>query len=106
MCQRPEPANKLTPKERQDVLTVCNLAEYASLPPSQIVPDLLDKKTYVASESSFYRILKLKFRSSNQLKPSPKLSLVFQSQRKNIQLKTANKEILDLFIDGLHNRIN
>jgi len=32
MCQRPEPANKLTPKERQDVLTVCNLAEYASLP--------------------------------------------------------------------------
>ena len=58
MCQRPEPANKLTPKERQDVLTVCNLAEYASLPPSQIVPDLLDKKTYVASESSFYRILK------------------------------------------------
>lgn len=57
-CQRPEPTNKLTAKERQDVLDICNLAEYASLPPSQIVPDLLDKKTYIASESSFYRILK------------------------------------------------
>lgn len=58
MCQRPEPSNKLTPEERQDVLTVCNLPEYASLPPSQIVPHLLDKKKYIASESSFYRILK------------------------------------------------
>ena len=58
VCQRPEPTNKLTPKERQEVLTTCNLAEYANLPPSQIVPNLLDKKTYIASESSFYRILK------------------------------------------------
>lgn len=58
LCQRPTPSNKLTDEERQAVLAVCNLPEYASLPPSQIVPDLLDKGLYHASESSFYRILK------------------------------------------------
>lgn len=34
------------------------MPEYASLPPSQIVPTLLDKGKYIASESSFYRVLK------------------------------------------------
>ena len=34
------------------------MPEYTSLPPSQIVPNLLDKGIYHASESSFYRILK------------------------------------------------
>jgi len=58
LCQRPAPTNKLSPEERETILTVCNLPEYASLPPSQIVPDLLDKGIYHASESSFYRILK------------------------------------------------
>lgn len=57
-CQRPVPSNKLTPKERERIITICNLPEYASLPPSQIVPSLLDKGLYYASESSFYRILK------------------------------------------------
>ena len=55
---RPEPANKLTEDERQQILDVCNQDAYASLPPSQIVPSLLDKGEYIASESSFYRVLK------------------------------------------------
>jgi putative transposase len=54
---RPEPANKLTPEERQCVLDICHQPEYASLPPGQIVPRLADQGTYIASESSFYRIL-------------------------------------------------
>jgi putative transposase len=54
---RPEPANKLTPEERQCVLNICHQPEYASLPPGQIVPRLADQGTYIASESSFYRIL-------------------------------------------------
>ncbi|MCL1092093.1 IS3-like element ISSpu6 family transposase [Shewanella profunda] len=54
---RPEPANKLEEHERQQILSVCNQAEYASLPPSQIVPTLLDNGIYIASESSFYRVL-------------------------------------------------
>ena len=55
---RPEPANKLTEQERQDIIDMSNAPEYASLPPSQIVPTLLDKGQYIASEASFYRVLK------------------------------------------------
>lgn len=40
------------------MLDVCNQPEYASLPPSQIVPKLADDGTYLASESTVYRILK------------------------------------------------
>lgn len=57
-CVRPEPINKLSEVERQHLLNVCNSAEYAQLPPSQIVPRLADKGIYIASESTFYRVLK------------------------------------------------
>jgi transposase InsO family protein len=55
---RPVPRNKLSEQEVQDVLDACNRSEYASLPPSQIVPTLLDNGEYIASESTFYRVLK------------------------------------------------
>ena len=54
---RAEPGNKLTQEERDAVLSTCNQPEYASLPPAQIVPALLDEGIYLASESTFYRIL-------------------------------------------------
>jgi putative transposase len=57
-AERPEPANKLTPDERQRVLDICNEEAWQSLPPSQIVPALADEGIYIASESSFYRILR------------------------------------------------
>ena len=37
---------------------MCQRPEFASLPPTQIVPTLLDRGEYIASESSFYRVLK------------------------------------------------
>ncbi|ENM3802571.1 transposase family protein [Vibrio cholerae] len=52
------PANKLSPQERNAIIEVCNRPEYASLPPTQIVPTLLDNGEYIASESSYYRVLK------------------------------------------------
>lgn len=55
---KPEPAHKLNDEERQAIVDVCNEEQYASLPPTQIVPSLLDKGIYLASESSFYRVLK------------------------------------------------
>jgi transposase InsO family protein len=58
LVPRPEPANKLSAAERAAVLEVCNSTEFASLPPSQIVPQLADQGRYLASESSFYRILR------------------------------------------------
>jgi putative transposase len=58
LMPRPEPANKLSAAERAAVLEVCSSKEFASLPPSQIVPKLADQGRYLASESSFYRILR------------------------------------------------
>ncbi|EDK7615364.1 IS3 family transposase [Salmonella enterica subsp. enterica serovar Newport] len=62
-AQRPEPANKLTENERAQVLQMCSETEFSSLPPSRIVPMLADRGIYLASESTFYRILK----AENQL---------------------------------------
>jgi hypothetical protein len=58
LAPRPEPANKLSATERAAVLEACNSKEFSSLPPSQIVPKLADQGRYLASESSFYRILR------------------------------------------------
>ena len=58
LAQRPQPRNKLSDEERAAVLSICNSAEFASLPPSQIVPKLADQGQYLVSESSFYRILR------------------------------------------------
>jgi putative transposase len=60
--QRPlrqyQPPHKLTAAERAEVLAVANSAEFGHLPPSQIVPRLADQGRYLASESTFYRVLR------------------------------------------------
>lgn len=52
------PANRLSELERSELLAVANSDEFASVPPSQIVPRLVDQGVYLASESTFYRVLK------------------------------------------------
>ena len=54
---RPSPSHRLSEAERAEVLRVCSDPRFASLPPSQIVPRLADEGLYLASESSFYRVL-------------------------------------------------
>ena len=54
------PANKLTEAEYPRIVATANDPEYADLPPNKIVPKLADKGIYIASEASFYRILKAK----------------------------------------------
>lgn len=58
MAVKPEPRNKLTKVEVDRILSVCNEPTYSHVPPSQIVPRLADMGVYIASESSFYRVLK------------------------------------------------
>lgn len=58
-----QPPHKLTKIERAKVLAVANSGEFGHLPPSQIVPRLADQGCYLASESTFYRILQ----AENQL---------------------------------------
>jgi putative transposase len=57
-AERKPPANKLTQEEKEKIVKVCNQPDFADLTPSQIVPKLADKGEYIASESSFYRVLK------------------------------------------------
>jgi putative transposase len=57
------PANKLSEEERGMVLAIANSKTYQNLPPCKIVPMLADEGCYIASESTFYRVL----RAENQL---------------------------------------
>lgn len=58
VSKRGKSANALSHEEKARIVEVCNEADYKNLPPSQIVPMLADRGIYLASESSFYRILK------------------------------------------------
>lgn len=57
------PSHALSDEERAHVLEVANRPEFRELSPKQIVPKLADRGEYIASESTFYRIL----RSAGQL---------------------------------------
>lgn len=63
-CVQRLPVNKLSEQERRRVIEITNTDEYCNLPPCQIVPRLADDGQYIASESTFYRIL----REENMLK--------------------------------------
>ncbi len=86
-AKKPEPSNKLTQDEKQSILDTCNADEFAHLPPSQIVPMLTGKDEYIASESSFYRVLKannqLKHRGKSRPKGSRKTPLSFTASKPN-----------------------
>lgn len=53
-----KPANALTAEERRKLLAIANSKEFADLSPWQIVPKLADRGEYIASESTFYRVLR------------------------------------------------
>jgi transposase InsO family protein len=50
--------HELSTDERAELSAVANSVEFAHLPPSQIVPRLADQGRYIASESTFYRVLR------------------------------------------------
>ena len=52
------PAHALTDAERKLVLDTANCPEFRNLSPRQIVPLLADRGEYIASESTFYRVLR------------------------------------------------
>lgn len=58
LAARPVPAKALSPLERENVLKVCNEPRFEALPPARIVPMLADEGVYIASESTFSRILR------------------------------------------------
>jgi len=52
------PVNKLSAAERRRVVAVATSTEFRDQSPKQIVPCLADRGTYIASESTFYRVLR------------------------------------------------
>lgn len=55
---RPPQAHALTDQERERILQIANEPRFAELPPARIVPMLADEGIYIASESSFSRVLR------------------------------------------------
>jgi len=56
--QRPAPANSLSADERRQVLRIACSPRFRDLSPKQIVAVLADSDRYIASESTFYRVLR------------------------------------------------
>lgn len=57
-ASRPLPAHALSPEERAHVLRVANEPRFADMQPARIVPMLADEGVYIASESTFARVLR------------------------------------------------
>ena len=55
---RPVHAHALSEAEREEILRIANEPRFAELPPARIVPMLADEGVYLASESSFSRVLR------------------------------------------------
>ena len=57
-AMRPVPSHALSEAERAQLLRVANEPRFAAMPPARIVPMLADEGIYLASESSFGRVLR------------------------------------------------
>lgn len=57
-AKRPTPKNKITKEERDEIINTVNSPRFADLSPTQIVPKLAEEGIYIASESTFYRVLR------------------------------------------------
>lgn len=55
---RPIPGHALSDAERAKLLATANEPRFADVPPARIVPILADEGVYLASESTFHRVLK------------------------------------------------
>ena len=58
LAVRPAPSHALNSDERARLLSVANEPRFAAVPPARIVPMLADEGVYLASESTFARVLK------------------------------------------------
>lgn len=69
---RHEPSNKLGEEEREEIMGIANSPEYSELPPCRIVPLLADSGRYIASESTFYRVLKEQGQMTHRHRSKPR----------------------------------
>jgi putative transposase len=60
------PLNALSQAEREQLLEVANQARFSAMPPARIVPMLADEGVYLASESTFSRVLRSQGQSAHR----------------------------------------
>jgi len=70
-AKRKPPANKLNEEEKAQIIKICNSAEFTDLTPAQIVPKLADQEVYIASESTFYKVLKEAKQNARRTRVNP-----------------------------------
>jgi putative transposase len=68
---RARPANQLSEAERKQILQILTQPQFSDMSPNQIVPVLADRGDYVASESTFYRILRSEQMNSHRQRSKP-----------------------------------
>ncbi len=83
LVKREAPKNKLSDEEKKQIITSINAPKYADLTPAQIVPKLADEGIYIASESTFCRVMK-------EYKQSSKRTPVRNLGKKTITTHIAN----------------
>lgn len=66
------PTNKLSDEERAKILQWVNSREFRDLSPQQIVPRLVDRGLYIASEATVYRLLRQQGQLSHRQRSRPK----------------------------------
>lgn len=68
--------NKLTPEEKKNIIEISCNTRFRNLTPCEIIPVLAEEGEYIASESTFYRVLKefnlLKHRSNTKIRRKKK----------------------------------
>jgi putative transposase len=57
-ADRPAPSHALSEAEQARIIAVANESRFSETPPARIVPALADEGIYIASESSFHRVLR------------------------------------------------
>lgn len=66
-----QPANKLNDQEEKDILKAINSSEFKDKTPWEIIPALADRGIYLASESTFYRIMRRTDQIAHRSKTRP-----------------------------------
>ena len=79
---RATPGHALSEAERAHLLAVANEPRFAAVPPARIVPMLADEGIYLASESTFSRVLKAHGQTAHRgrAKPSSNFDVVIHAR--------------------------
>jgi len=70
-ADRPIPSHALSEAEQARIIEIANEPRFAETPPARIVPALADEGIYIASESSFHRVLRAHGQMSRRGRAQP-----------------------------------